>query len=63
MIRYVLITCTGLIGVFLIILTYALLWIAPETELENVIMRTRIASVTSMLGSVLCVIYLFKRFR
>jgi len=53
----------GLTGVLLIIITYYLLWIDPQTELEDVIIRTRVAIIISITGSILCVYYMFKRNR
>jgi len=61
--KYALITLTGLTGALLIIITYYLLWIDPQTELEDVIIRTRIAIITSMTGSILSVLYMYKRSR
>ncbi len=43
--------------------TYCLLWIDPQTELEDVIMRTRTAMITGMLGSAMCICYVLKRVR
>lgn len=59
--RYALITLTGLTGAILLFISYYLLWIDPQTELEDVIIRTRIAIITSMAGSILSVFYMFKR--
>ncbi len=61
--RYALTSLTGLAGVLLVIITYYLLWIDPQTELEDVIIRTRIAILTSITGSLLCVYYIFKKNR
>ncbi|UCH81072.1 MAG: hypothetical protein JSW20_00285 [Nitrospiraceae bacterium] len=61
--RYSLITLTGLIGALLLIITYYLLWIDPQTELEDVIIRTRMAIITSMVGSILSVYYMFMKNR
>ena len=61
MLRYCLMTLTGIIGAMLLAGTYYLLWIDPQTELEDVIMRTRTAMFTGMLGSALCIFYILKR--
>ena len=56
-------TLTGIVGVMLLAGTYYLLWVDPQTELEDVIMRTRTAMFTGMLGSAMCVFYVIKRSR
>jgi len=59
--RYALIKLTGLAGALLLFITFYLLWIDPQTELEDVIIRTRMAIITSIGGSILSVYYLFKK--
>ena len=54
---------TGIAGAMLLACTYYLLWIDPQTELEDVIIRTRMAILTSMIGSILSVYYMFKKNR
>ena len=56
-------TLTGIVGAILLAGTYYLLWIGPQTGLEDVIMRTRTAMFTGMLGSAMCVFYVIKRSR
>jgi len=63
MVNYVLMKLTGITGVMLLAGTYYLLWIDPQTELEDVIMRTRTAMFTGMLGSAMCIFYVCKRVR
>jgi lipid-A-disaccharide synthase-like uncharacterized protein len=53
---------TGIVGVMLLAGTYYLLWVEPQAELENVIMRTRTAMFTGMLGSAMCVFYVLKKY-
>ena len=59
--KYALVTLTGLAGALLLFITYYLLWVDPQTELEDVIIRTRTAIITSMAGSILSVYYMFKK--
>jgi hypothetical protein len=58
-----LIILTGFVGALLLFISYYLLWIDPQTELEDVIIRTRIAIITSTAGSILSVYYMFKKNR
>jgi hypothetical protein len=61
--RYALVTLTGITGALLLFITYYLLWIDPQTELEDVVIRTRMAILTSIAGSICSVYYMFKKHR
>jgi len=54
---------TGLAGGLLLFITYYLLWIDPQTELEDVVIRTRMAIVTSIAGSTCSVYYMLRKHR
>ncbi len=51
----------GVTGALLILCGYWLLWISPDAELEEVILRTRIAIVMNLFGSIFVIYYLFKK--
>jgi hypothetical protein len=51
----------GITGTLLILCGYWLLWISPDAELEEVILRTRISIVMNLSGAVFVVYYLFKK--
>jgi len=61
--KYALTTLIGLTGAILLFTTYYLLWIDPQTELEDVVIRTRMAIITSIAGSICSVYYMFKKHR
>ena len=47
--------------VLLIMTGYSLLWVFPETELNEVIQRTRVALFLNVFGSIMVLLYLYKR--
>jgi len=57
----IIIRAVGIGGAFLVLFGYYLLWISPDTELGEVITRTRYAIVFYLTGGVMLVYYLFKR--
>ncbi|KPK31401.1 MAG: hypothetical protein AMK70_12555 [Nitrospira bacterium SG8_35_1] len=59
--NYIFIKLIGIAGVLLIMTGYSLLWVFPETELNEVIQRTRVALVLNVFGSVMVLLYLYKR--
>jgi len=61
MYRIILIKITGVAGLALVLYGYYLFWISPDTEINVVIFRTRIAILVNLLGNIMIVFYLFKR--
>ncbi|MEW6599585.1 MAG: hypothetical protein AB1499_01305 [Nitrospirota bacterium] len=51
----------GIAGAALILCGYYMLWISPDTELNEVIIRTRYAIVSDLSGALMMVFYLYKR--
>jgi len=51
----------GFIGLVLIIIVYILLWIPPETELEEVLLRTRLAIMVNTAGCLMVIYYLYQK--
>lgn len=59
--RVLLIRLLGLAGFLMVLGGYWLLWISPDAELEEVIIRTRIAIVMNLSGAICAVYYLFRK--
>ena len=57
----VLIKLLGVTGLLMVLGGYWLLWISPDAELEEVILRTTIAIVMNLFGAIFVVYYLFKK--
>jgi len=53
----------GFIGLILIIIAYILLWIPPETELKEVLLRTRLAIMVNTGGCLMVIYYLYQKGR
>lgn len=59
--KALLIKLTGIIGILLVLSGYYLFWISPDTEMSEVIRRTRYAMVLNLSGGIMVVYYLYKR--
>ncbi len=59
--KALLIKATGAIGILLVLCAYILLWISPDTGIGEVIIRTRVAIVINITGSLMVVYYLYKK--
>lgn len=59
--RALFIRLLGLAGFLLFLGGYCLLWISPDAELEEVIVRTRIAIIMNLSGAICVVYYLFRK--
>lgn len=57
----ILIRIIGITGVLLVVGAYYLLWISPDTEMSEVIRRTRYAIVLNLSGGLMVVFYLYRR--
>jgi lipid-A-disaccharide synthase-like uncharacterized protein len=59
--KFLLFRLIGFVGVVLVLGGYCLFWISPDTEISEVIMRTRIAIIVTLLGNIMVIFYLYKR--
>jgi len=59
--KALLIKATGAVGILLVLCAYILLWISPDTLIDEVIIRTRVAIVINITGSLMVVYYLYKK--
>lgn len=59
--RAFIIRLIGMTGLLLVLGGYWLLWISPDAELEEVILRTRIAIFMNLVGAACVVYYLFRK--
>lgn len=59
--KALLIKLTGIIGILLVLAGYYLFWISPDTEMSEVIRRTRYAIVFNLSGGLMVVFYLYRR--
>ena len=59
--KALLIKATGAVGILLVLCAYILLWISPDTIIDEVIIRTRGAIVINITGSLMVVYYLYKK--
>ncbi len=59
--KALLIKATGAVGILLVLCAYILLWISPDTSIFEVIIRTRVAIVINITGSLMVVYYLYKK--
>ena len=51
----------GITGVLLVLCGYYMLWLSPDAELNELIIRTRIAIVMNLFGAIFVIYYLYKR--
>lgn len=51
----------GIAGIICILTGYYLLWVPVETDLGEVIVRTRLAIMINLFGSIMVLFYLYKR--
>jgi hypothetical protein len=61
MFRTILIKAAGVVGILIILYAYYLFWIPEGIELQEVIIRTRIAIILNLVGNLMVVFYLYKR--
>ncbi|MBI5056734.1 MAG: hypothetical protein HZB61_08980 [Nitrospirae bacterium] len=61
MYRTIFIKLTGIIGLALVLCGYYLFWISPDTQMGEVIRRTRTAILVNLIGNIMIVFYLYKR--
>ncbi|MBI4849612.1 MAG: hypothetical protein HY808_13760 [Nitrospirae bacterium] len=52
---------SGMIGLALVLCGYYLFWIPPDTQMGEVIIRTRTAILVNLIGNIMIVFYLYKR--
>ena len=51
----------GIAGILLVLGGYYLLWVPVDAELNEVILRTRIAIMMNLFGCVMVLLYMYKR--
>lgn len=61
MTNVILLRIIGITGVLFVMGAYYLLWISPDTELSDVIRRTRYAIVLNLSGGLMVIFYLYRR--
>ena len=61
MVKALLIKATGTFGILLVLCAYILLWISPDTLIDEVIIRTRVAIIINITGSLMVIYYLYKK--
>ncbi len=59
--KALLIKATGVVGILLVLNAYILLWISPDTLIAEVMIRTRVAIIINITGSLMVIYYLYKK--